>query len=163
PPASRSARSTTWTRPCAAWVAPRCRCPTARSWSGPPSRPSTTSSARRWRWSGGRPSMPDVNMPKLSDTMEEGTVLDWKKGEGPAPRRAGDGGRRAEPDAGHDRPPDGGVEGHRAPLLRDGGGAGGRGGPGAPAAEGAGAGRGPGDDDGPAHPGLRHRADALPG
>src|SRR2546430_14787430 len=26
--------------------------------------------------------MPDVNMPKLSDTMEEGTVLDWKKRDG---------------------------------------------------------------------------------
>jgi pyruvate dehydrogenase E2 component (dihydrolipoamide acetyltransferase) len=26
--------------------------------------------------------MPDVNMPKLSDTMEEGTVLDWKKEDG---------------------------------------------------------------------------------
>ena len=26
--------------------------------------------------------MSDVNMPKLSDTMEEGTVLDWKKQDG---------------------------------------------------------------------------------
>jgi pyruvate dehydrogenase E2 component (dihydrolipoamide acetyltransferase) len=26
--------------------------------------------------------MPDVNMPKLSDTMEEGTVLEWKKRDG---------------------------------------------------------------------------------
>jgi pyruvate dehydrogenase E2 component (dihydrolipoyllysine-residue acetyltransferase) len=26
--------------------------------------------------------MPDVNMPKLSDTMEEGTVLEWKKQDG---------------------------------------------------------------------------------
>jgi pyruvate dehydrogenase E2 component (dihydrolipoamide acetyltransferase) len=26
--------------------------------------------------------MPDVNMPKLSDTMEEGTVVDWKKSSG---------------------------------------------------------------------------------
>jgi len=23
--------------------------------------------------------MPDINMPKLSDTMEEGTVVEWKK------------------------------------------------------------------------------------
>src|ERR1700693_367464 len=23
--------------------------------------------------------MPDVNMPKLSDTMEEGTIVEWKK------------------------------------------------------------------------------------
>ena len=26
--------------------------------------------------------MPDVNMPKLSDTMEEGTILEWKKNDG---------------------------------------------------------------------------------
>src|SRR6202162_3000016 len=26
--------------------------------------------------------MPDVNMPKLSDTMEEGTILEWKKKDG---------------------------------------------------------------------------------
>jgi pyruvate dehydrogenase E2 component (dihydrolipoamide acetyltransferase) len=26
--------------------------------------------------------MPDVNMPKLSDTMEEGTIVDWKKSSG---------------------------------------------------------------------------------
>src|ERR1700751_1880661 len=26
--------------------------------------------------------MPDVNMPKLSDTMEEGTVVEWKKASG---------------------------------------------------------------------------------
>src|ERR687885_1269591 len=26
--------------------------------------------------------MPDVNMPKLSDTMEEGTVLEWKAQDG---------------------------------------------------------------------------------
>src|SRR5437868_764198 len=31
--------------------------------------------------------MPDVNMPKLSDTMEEGTVLDWKKQDGDEVRR----------------------------------------------------------------------------
>src|SRR5215472_9554314 len=28
--------------------------------------------------------MPDVNMPKLSDTMEEGTVVEWKKKSGDA-------------------------------------------------------------------------------
>src|SRR6266480_472947 len=27
-------------------------------------------------------SMPDVNMPKLSDTMEEGTIVEWKKSSG---------------------------------------------------------------------------------
>src|SRR5579864_8741721 len=26
--------------------------------------------------------MPDVNMPKLSDTMEEGTIVEWKKKSG---------------------------------------------------------------------------------
>ncbi len=31
--------------------------------------------------------MPDVNMPKLSDTMEEGTVLEWKKASGEPVRR----------------------------------------------------------------------------
>jgi pyruvate dehydrogenase E2 component (dihydrolipoamide acetyltransferase) len=31
--------------------------------------------------------MADVNMPKLSDTMEEGTVLEWKKGDGEGVRR----------------------------------------------------------------------------
>src|SRR3989449_9341472 len=29
-----------------------------------------------------RRSMPDVNMPKLSDTMEEGTIVEWKKSSG---------------------------------------------------------------------------------
>ncbi|HEX4216197.1 MAG TPA: dihydrolipoamide acetyltransferase family protein, partial [Candidatus Dormibacteraeota bacterium] len=31
--------------------------------------------------------MPDVNMPKLSDTMEEGTVLEWKQKDGAEVRR----------------------------------------------------------------------------
>lgn len=31
--------------------------------------------------------MPDVNMPKLSDTMEEGSVLEWKKRDGEEVRR----------------------------------------------------------------------------
>src|SRR6266478_1218657 len=26
--------------------------------------------------------MPDINMPKLSDTMEEGTIVEWKKSSG---------------------------------------------------------------------------------
>src|SRR5260370_15303330 len=26
--------------------------------------------------------MPDINMPKLSDTMEEGTIVEWKKKSG---------------------------------------------------------------------------------
>src|SRR4029077_1418746 len=46
-----------------------------------PSRPARTSSAWRAKSWDARP-MPDVNMPKLSDTMEEGTVLEWKKKDG---------------------------------------------------------------------------------
>ena len=34
--------------------------------------------------------MPDVNMPKLSDTMEEGTVLEWKNKDGDEGARKGD-------------------------------------------------------------------------
>src|SRR3984893_8809790 len=63
--------------------APRCRCPTtssSKSWRSPPP---TTSSAKpsRW-WARGRAEMSEVNMPKLSDTMEEGTVIEWKKKSG---------------------------------------------------------------------------------
>src|SRR5207244_10437988 len=38
-----------------------------------------TFGARSAEWGG---SMPDVNMPKLSDTMEEGTIVEWKKSSG---------------------------------------------------------------------------------
>ncbi len=31
--------------------------------------------------------MPDINMPKLSDTMEEGTIVEWKKSTGDAVRK----------------------------------------------------------------------------
>jgi len=31
--------------------------------------------------------MPDINMPKLSDTMEEGTVVEWKKKSGDAVKK----------------------------------------------------------------------------
>src|SRR6266545_2884841 len=31
--------------------------------------------------------MPDVNMPKLSDTMEEGTIVEWKKKSGDTVKR----------------------------------------------------------------------------
>src|SRR5690242_17841776 len=31
--------------------------------------------------------MPDVNMPKLSDTMEEGTIVEWKKSSGDAVKK----------------------------------------------------------------------------
>src|SRR4029077_19409267 len=43
--------------------------------------PARTSSGWRAAPSGGNP-MPDVNMPKLSDTMEEGTIVEGKKGSG---------------------------------------------------------------------------------
>src|SRR5260370_25609564 len=46
------------------------------------SRPARTSRSWRERWSAGGRSMADVNMPKLSDTMEEGTIVEWKKKSG---------------------------------------------------------------------------------
>src|SRR3984893_12142465 len=80
-PGFRSAASTTWTRRSAGWAARRCRCRTASHSRRPRSRRARTSSALPALWLAGRP-MPDVNMPKLSDTMEEGTVLEWKKKDG---------------------------------------------------------------------------------
>src|SRR4030088_1802226 len=82
-PESSFAPSTTSTARSSGSAAPRCRCPTtssSRSWR---SRPATTSSAKpsRW-WARGRAEMSEVNMPKLSDTMEEGTVIEWKKKSG---------------------------------------------------------------------------------
>src|SRR4029077_20274113 len=71
----------TSTPQCCAWAALRFRCRTASRWRRLRSRPAKTS--RRWRdelWEE-RP-MPDVTMPKLSDTMEEGTILEWKKKDG---------------------------------------------------------------------------------
>src|ERR1700730_1015850 len=82
-PESSCAPSTTWTVRSSGSAAPRCRCPTtssSKSWRSPPP---TTSSAKpsRW-WARGRAEMSEVNMPKLSDTMEEGTVIEWKKKSG---------------------------------------------------------------------------------
>src|SRR5438445_3146731 len=50
-------------------------------WSRRRSRRARTSNA----WSASRLAgnqMPDINMPKLSDTMEEGTIVEWKKKSG---------------------------------------------------------------------------------
>src|SRR6202165_3602004 len=82
-PGSSCAPSTTSTARSSGSAAPRCRCPTtssSRSWRSPPA---TTSSARPsiW-WAGDGAEMSEVNMPKLSDTMEEGTVIEWKKKSG---------------------------------------------------------------------------------
>src|SRR5205814_9678833 len=69
----------------AAWRRPRCRCPTPSrsSWRRCPT-PTTCSrrSTRRSRPStsaGRRPPMPEVTMPRLSDTMQEGTLARWLK------------------------------------------------------------------------------------
>src|SRR5207302_5159589 len=80
-PACRSAASTTSTHRSGAWAARRCRCLTAWAWRKRPSRRARTSSASCERRSG-RTRMPDINMPKLSDTMEEGTIVEWKKKSG---------------------------------------------------------------------------------
>src|SRR5438067_291653 len=77
----RSAASTTSTRQSAGWAARRCRRRTACRWRRPRSpraRTSNGSCASPWD---GNP-MPDINMPKLSDTMEEGTIVEWKKKSG---------------------------------------------------------------------------------
>src|SRR5712692_5364036 len=68
-------------RLCCAWAVRRCPCPTACPWRRRRFRPAKTSRAWRVaRWRGNQ--MPEINMPKLSDTMEEGTVLEWKKQSG---------------------------------------------------------------------------------
>src|ERR1700730_13862803 len=80
-PVCRSAASTTLTHRSGGWAAPRFRCRTAFRSRRPPSRRARTSNG--WLgWSWDAKPMPDVNMPKLSDTMEEGTVLEWKKKDG---------------------------------------------------------------------------------
>src|SRR5436305_3293216 len=65
---------------------PTCRCPTrARSSRSPsPTRP------RSSRPSSGCSLVPEVQMPRLSDSMEEGTVLKWLKAPGDAVRRGED-------------------------------------------------------------------------
>src|SRR5438067_8750292 len=81
PRVCRSAASTTSTRQSAVWAARRCRCRTACRWRKPRSpRARTSKGSCASPWDGSR--MPDINMPKLSDTMEEGTVVEWKKKSG---------------------------------------------------------------------------------
>src|SRR5437879_4320239 len=50
-------------------------------WSRRRSRRARTSNAWSASRLAGNP-MPDINMPKLSDTMEEGTIVEWKKKSG---------------------------------------------------------------------------------
>src|SRR5438067_9389279 len=81
PRVCRSAASTTSTRQSAVWAARRCRCRTACRWRKPRSpRARTSKGSCASPWDGSR--MPDINMPKLSDTMEEGTIVEWKKKSG---------------------------------------------------------------------------------
>ena len=55
------------------------QCPTRSGWSRRRSRTRSTSSARRWQTLEGSALMADIVMPRLSDSMEEGTVLQWLK------------------------------------------------------------------------------------
>ncbi len=72
PPASSAPASTTSTRRSSGSGWPRCRCPTPRTSRPRRSRPRTGSPPRSWRRSAGAVS--DIVMPRLSDSMEEGTV-----------------------------------------------------------------------------------------
>src|SRR5438270_9718272 len=65
----------------AGWVARRSRCRTAFRSRRRPSRRARTSSDWSASHSEENP-MPEINMPKLSDTMEEGTIVEWKKKSG---------------------------------------------------------------------------------
>src|SRR5688500_2094002 len=86
--------STTWTRLCGAWRRPRCRCPTPSRWRRRPSRTTSTSPELFTRPStqcGSRARerlpMPDITMPRLSDTMQEGKIARWLKQPGEPVRR----------------------------------------------------------------------------
>src|SRR5437588_11420990 len=65
----------------AGWVARRSRCLTAFRSRRRPSRRARTSSDWSASHSEENP-MPEINMPKLSDTMEEVTIVEWKKKSG---------------------------------------------------------------------------------
>src|SRR3984893_3407326 len=79
--ACRSGASTASTRRFSGWAVRRSRCHTACPSKRRRFPPARTSSVWRAALLAGRP-MAEVNMPKLSDTMEEGTVLEWKKKDG---------------------------------------------------------------------------------
>ena len=65
-----------------------CRCPTPSRSRTSPTRTSRRSWQRRWRRSGPEPAAAagaadgEIVMPRLSDTMEEGTILRWLKADG---------------------------------------------------------------------------------
>src|SRR4051812_3709831 len=86
-PPSRRAPSTTWTPRSAGSRWPRSRSPTPSRWSWPrcptPAISSRSSTRRSTAFEPdaeeGRSPMPEVSMPRLSDTMEEGTIAKWLK------------------------------------------------------------------------------------
>src|SRR5947207_955377 len=90
PPASTASASTTWMRRSSGWAVPRCRCrtPSRSSWPRCRSRPrSNPQPALCWQNAaspdqhGGSVSE-ELVMPRLSDTMEEGTIGRWLVHEG---------------------------------------------------------------------------------
>ena len=85
PRASSAPASTTSTRRSSASAWPRCRCPTPRS-SRTPRCPTRTASRPpcSLRWGA---AVTDIVMPRLSDSMEEGTILKWLKATGEEVRR----------------------------------------------------------------------------
>src|SRR6476469_8517033 len=93
PPASTGSASTTSTPRSSAWAAPRCRCPTPSRWSWRRCRSKARSRQPRagcWPRAGSHEprregSMSEeLVMPRLSDTMEEGTIGRWLVHEGDA-------------------------------------------------------------------------------
>src|SRR6266850_2861185 len=61
---------------------PKCRHPTASGWKRSPSPARPTSSSRRKPCWARTKAMADVQMPRLSDSMETGKILRWLKKEG---------------------------------------------------------------------------------
>src|SRR6478752_173440 len=93
PPASTGSASTTSTPRSSAWAAPRCRCPTPSRWNWRRCRSKARSRPPRagcWPRAGSHEprregSMSEeLVMPRLSDTMEEGTIGRWLVHEGDA-------------------------------------------------------------------------------
>ena len=90
PPASRACASTISTHRSNASDRPRCRCRTPSRWSGPHCRWNPRSKPQRGICCAnagsrkGRMMAEELVMPRLSDTMEEGTIGRWLKQEGDA-------------------------------------------------------------------------------
>src|SRR6476469_8451468 len=91
PPASTGSASTTSTPRSSAWAAPRCRCPTPSRWSWRRCRSKARSRPPRagcWPRAGSHEPRregslsEELVMPRLSDTMEQGTIGRWLVKEG---------------------------------------------------------------------------------